>query len=97
MSQLFDLLIGPVVSEKATSLMQEGQYVFYVRPEADKITLTRAFEQAFEGRKIKSIKTVRESSRTITRGRRKGQQPARKKAIIRIEGEPLDLFGQGAV
>ena len=43
-----DVLIEPVLSEKATMLREEGKYVFKVSPSADKIQIKEAVRKLFD-------------------------------------------------
>ena len=47
-----DILIEPVLSEKATQLREEGKYVFKVHPDASKIQIKEAV------RKLYGVKVV---------------------------------------
>jgi len=42
-----DVLIAPVLTEKALMLHRDGKYTFYVRKDANKIDIKRAVEQVF--------------------------------------------------
>ena len=46
--RLMQVLLGPHVSEKATSLAEKGQVVFKVRRDASKTEVRRAVELLFE-------------------------------------------------
>ena len=41
------VLVRPVVSEKSYALMEDGAYIFVVSPDATKIDVRHAVEQAF--------------------------------------------------
>jgi large subunit ribosomal protein L23 len=91
-ARLSELLIKPLVTEKATSLVAENQYTFKVLPEANKIELTQAFELMFPGRKVLKIQTTKIYPQQKRVGRRTGQTPVGKKAIFTIQGDPIELF-----
>lgn len=91
-SELLNLLIRPIVSEKAMQLAALQQYVFEVDRRACKIQLSQAFELAFPGRKVVAIKTIKVPSYTKRFGKRSGRTQEKRKAIFSIEGEPLELF-----
>ncbi|GAC56460.1 50S ribosomal protein L23 [Gordonia hirsuta DSM 44140 = NBRC 16056] len=92
-----DIIVAPVVSEKAYGLLEEGQYTFLVHPDANKTQIKIAVEQIF-GVKVDSVNTAnREGKRKRTRsgyGKRKNT----KRAIVTLrEGStPIEIFG-GAV
>ena len=94
MKDASEVLLRPVVSEKSYRLMEDGVYVFVVAPEATRVDVRRAVEQAF-GVRVTDVNTlnrkgkVRRNRRTNTVGRR----PNTKRAIVTlVEGDRIDLF-----
>jgi large subunit ribosomal protein L23 len=91
-AQLYDLLKRPIVTEKSTSLAELGQYVFEVNKDANKIQLAQAFELAFPGRKVKSVRLIKVPAHSKRYGKRIGTTSEKRKAIFSIEGEPIEFF-----
>jgi large subunit ribosomal protein L23 len=91
-SDYYELLKRPLITEKSTSLAQNGQYVFLVEKTANKIELAKAFEIAFPGRKVKAVRLIKIPSRAKRVGRKQGQTPERRKAIFSVVGEPIEFF-----
>ena len=56
-----DVLIEPVMTEKATLLREEGKYVFKVHPDASKIEIKEAVRRLFN---VKVV-TTRHSGSTM--------------------------------
>ena len=88
-----DVLLAPVVSEKAYGLLDENKYTFLVRKDANKTQIKIAVEAVF-GVKVLSVNTLnRPGKRQRTRtgfGKRKDT----KRAIVSlVEGDRIDLFG----
>jgi len=52
-----DVLLAPVVSEKAYSLLDENKYTFLVAPSANKTEIKLAVEAVF-GVKVLSVNTM---------------------------------------
>ncbi len=89
---LEDILIEPVLSEKATMLRDEGKYVFKVHPDANKFEIKNAVSKLFNvkvldctvlnvGGKVKRVRT------------RPGKTSSWKKAIVRLApGETIKVF-----
>ena len=87
-----DILIEPVLSEKATLLREEGKYVFKVHPAANKYEIKEAVRRLFNvkvvdcsvmnvGGKLKRVRT------------RPGRTSSWKKAIVRLApGETIKVF-----
>jgi large subunit ribosomal protein L23 len=91
--RLYQLLLRPIVTEKTTMLAEKhGQYTFEVLQGANKIELSQAFELAFPGRKVQSVRVVRVPYRTKRYGKRTGTIPERRKAIFQAMGEPPEFF-----
>ena len=97
---MISIIKRPVVTEKAMRFTEQGQYVFEVDPDANKIEIKRAIEELFEV-KVTSVRTARIKGKTRTRitrsGIMKGKTPLRKKAYITLkEGDVIDLVSGGA-
>ena len=91
-SSILQFLIRPVFTEKSFTLAQMQQYVFEVNPVANKIQLKQAFEMAFPGRKVTSVKVIKVAERTKRFGKRTITVPAGRKAVFTVQGEPLTIF-----
>jgi len=90
--QLANILIKPVVTEKAGALNELNQYVFVVDRRANKITIAKAVE-AFYGVKPVSINIINMSGKKVTRGRIKGQRSSWKKAIVTLPaGKTIAIY-----
>ncbi len=89
-----DILLAPVVSEKSYGLIEERQYTFIVRPDANKTQIKTAVEQVF-GVKVVSVNTL---NRPGKRKRSKdgfGKRKDTKRAIVTLsqESRTIDVFG----
>lgn len=98
--RLEDIIKRPLITEKNTMLMEQGQYSFEVATEANKIQIKAAVESTFNVR-VKAVNTLnvkrKVRSRVASRrgGRIVGHEPAWKKAIVTLHpGERIDLFEQ---
>ena len=89
---LEDILIEPVLSEKATLLREEGQYVFKVHPDANKYEIKEAVRRLFNVKVIDC--TVMNVGGKLKRVRtRPGRTSSWKKAIVRLApGESIKVF-----
>ena len=88
----YDVLVGPLVTEKATMLSEHGQIAFRVRLDATKAEIRRAVENLFDV-KVTAVNTLRVKGKTkLFRGRR-GRWSGYKKAIITLaEGQNVDYL-----
>ena len=89
---LADLIIKPLVTEKATLLMEQNQYVFEVVPKATKPDIKAAIESLFDV-KVTSVNTARPPRKKKRVGRFLGFKPQIKRAIVTLkEGDSITLF-----
>jgi large subunit ribosomal protein L23 len=87
----YDVILSPVITEKATMASERSQVVFKVSRTATKPQIKAAVEKLFDV-KVKQVNTlVRKGKIKITRGRR-GEQSDTKRAIVTLEeGHRIDV------
>ena len=87
----YDVILAPVITEKATMASEENKVVFKVRKDATKPQIKAAVEQLFDV-KVTAVNTlVRKGKRKAFRGIR-GQQSDIKKAVVTLaEGHKIDV------
>ena len=87
----YDVILSPVITEKATNASERNQVMFKVAPHATKPQIKEAVEKLFDV-KVKSVNTlVRKGKKKAFRGR-PGQQSDVKKAIVTLEeGHRIDV------
>jgi len=90
LEKLYDVIKAPMITEKSMAATTLGQYTFEVVKTATKIEIAQAVELAFPGRKVKKVRTVYMPSHAKRVGRKQGQTQSSKKAIVTIEGEPIE-------
>ena len=87
----YDVIVSPVITEKATALSEHNKVVFKVRKDATKPQIKEAVEALFD-RKVKSVNTIVSKGKTK---RWKGKPYSRsdeKKAIVTLEaGQSIDV------
>ncbi len=92
MTSLNDILIQPVLSEKATALREEGKYVFVVAPSANKIQIKEAVSKLFNV-KVVSCTTTNVSGKSKRVRGKPGRTASWKKAVVRLApGETIKVF-----
>ena len=87
----YDVIVSPVITEKATNLTEQNKVVFRVAPKATKPQIKEAVEKLFEV-KVTSVNTmVTKGKKKFFRGQR-GQRSDVKKAIVTLaEGDTIDV------
>ena len=91
----YQTLVRPIISEKSTMLGEQGKYVFEVAPDANKIQIKQAVEQAFASKKIEveKVNIQRQPAKRRRIGRSVGMTRSWKKAVVTLKaGQRLDLF-----
>ena len=89
--RLYDVIVSPVITEKATMASEHNKVIFKVALNATKPQIKEAVEKLFDV-KVKSVNTlVRKGKFKAFRGR-PGQQQDLKKAIVTLEeGHRIDV------
>ena len=87
----YDVIVAPVITEKATMASEYNKVVFKVARKASKPQIKEAVERLFEVR-VKSVNTLVTKGKTkMFRGQR-GQRSDVKKAIVTLaEGQTIDV------
>lgn len=97
---MITVLKKPVITEKASKVGHQGQYVFEVDPNANKLQIRDAIKTMFEVDAV-SIRTVRTKGKVKARMTRRGLQVGKtnlkKKAYVTLkEGQTIDIVaGEG--
>ncbi len=87
-----DVLIRPVVTEKALSMMEENKYTFFVNTDANKIEIKNAVKKQFDV-DVDKVTTVTVRGKKRRQGRFVGKTSDRKKAIVKLKaGSKIELF-----
>jgi large subunit ribosomal protein L23 len=90
--RLPDVIRRPLITEKATRLLEDNQYTFEVDPRAAKPDIKAAVEELFSV-KVVGVSTMNPPPRTRRVGRFSGKRARVKKAIVRLaEGQSIPLF-----
>jgi large subunit ribosomal protein L23 len=89
-----DVIQAPLISEKGTALAESAnQFLFKVRPDANKIEVKRAVETIFKV-KVLDVRMARYLGKIRRIGRSMGRRSDWKKAYVTLkEGDKIDFFG----
>jgi large subunit ribosomal protein L23 len=89
--QMYDLILGPVITEKSTQGGEHNQVTFRVRQEATKPQVKVAIEGLF-GVKVKAVNTLNQKGKVKRFRGRLGKRNDVKKAIVTLEeGHSIDI------
>lgn len=90
-NKAYDLILKPVITEKATLGVEHNQITFRVPLDAAKPEIKLAVESLFKV-KVKAVNTVRQRGKVKRFRGRKGKRPDYKKAIVSLEeGHSIDV------
>ncbi|MBI1329976.1 MAG: 50S ribosomal protein L23 [Alphaproteobacteria bacterium] len=91
MSSNYDVILSPVITEKATKLSEANQVVFRVTLDATKPKIAKAVEDLFKV-KVKAVNTVRVKGKTKMARGSAYQRSDFKKAVVTLEeGHQIDI------
>jgi large subunit ribosomal protein L23 len=99
----FDVILGPVITERATQLQEEQNvYTFIVHPDANKHQIADAVEKGWDV-VVEKVRTAqyRGKARRAFIGRMNqrspiGRRPSYKKALVRLaEGDKIEFYEAG--
>ncbi len=90
-SRHYDIIVSPVITEKATSASEHNKVVFKVAAKATKPQIKEAVEKLFDV-KVKGVNTlVRKGKTKVFRGQF-GSQSDTKRAVVTLEeGHRIDV------
>ncbi|MEM6445043.1 MAG: 50S ribosomal protein L23 [Cyanobacteria bacterium J06642_2] len=89
---LADILIRPIVTEKATALMEDNKYTFEVLDTATKPSIRYAVEEMF-GVRVTSVNTYQLPRKKRRLGKFVGYCTRHKRAVVTLaSGDSIALF-----
>ncbi len=103
MSDVYDVIYAPVVTEKSAEAIEEDNvYTFIVAKKANKIEISRAVETIWDV-KVSDVRTMRYNGKVkralmgrLSQTSKIGRRPAFKKAIVQLaEGDQIEFYEVG--
>lgn len=89
-----DVILAPVISEKSYGLLEERQYTFVVRPDANKTQIKIAVQQIFDVT-VASVNTLNREGKRKRSRRGVGKRKDTKRAVVTVtpDSRTIDVFG----
>ena len=89
-----DIILRPVLTEKAYDGFADKRYVFEVALGANKTELKQAIEAVFDGVKVDTVNTLRTLGKIKRQGRTSGRTPEIKKAYVTLkkDSKTIEFF-----
>ena len=93
MTKAFDIIQGPIITEKTMALKENfNKYTFKVAQSANKVEIKNAIEQIFKV-KVESVNTINVLPKRKRVGKYEGYTAAYKKAIVKLAADnKIDAF-----
>ncbi|WP_026606365.1 50S ribosomal protein L23 [Methylocapsa acidiphila] len=87
----YDVILAPVITEKATLASEANQVIFKVPKTATKPEIKAAVERLFDV-KVESVNTlIRKGKRKVFKGTRGVQSDVKKAVVTLAEGHKIDV------
>ena len=87
----YDVIVAPVITEKATLASEANQVIFKVRKNATKPEIKAAVERLFDV-KVEAVNTlIRKGKRKVFKGTRGVQSDLKKAVVTLAEGHKIDV------
>ncbi|WP_158813262.1 50S ribosomal protein L23 [Methylocapsa sp. S129] len=87
----YDIIVSPIITEKATLASENNQVVFKVRRNATKPQIKAAVEKLFDV-KVTAVNTLlRKGKNKVFRGVRGVQQDVKKAVVTLADGHRIDV------
>jgi large subunit ribosomal protein L23 len=87
-----EVLLAPVVTEKAYVGVETGRYSFRVHPDAHKTQVRQAVEELFDVTVLR-VNILKVQAKPKRRGMVKGVKPGWKKAVVQLApGQSIEIF-----
>lgn len=87
----YDVIVAPVITEKATLAAESNQVIFKVNRKATKPEIKAAVEHLFDV-KVESVNTlIRKGKRKVFKGTRGVQSDVKKAIVTLAEGHRIDV------
>ena len=89
-----DIIKYPIITDKATRLLENNQYSFVVNPSSNKITIKAAIEYLF------NVKVIKVNTSILPKKKKRigmsiGYKPNYKKAIVTLaDQDTINLFSE---
>ena len=88
----YQVIVRPLITEKATILAGERKYAFEVAPHANKIQIRNAVQKVFSVN-VTKVNTLTVHGKRRSRGRLQSRTSDWKKAIVTLaEGDSIQIF-----
>ncbi|HHW71419.1 MAG TPA: 50S ribosomal protein L23 [Clostridiales bacterium] len=90
MTNPYEIIIRPILTEKSYDQLADKKYTFLVNPKANKAQIKRAIEEIFDV-KVEKVNTIRQLGKVKRMGMYSGRRPSYKKAIVKLTPDSKEI------
>ncbi len=91
-NESYRVLVSPLITERATTLVGENKYVFIVAASANKIEIAKAIKATYNVTP-KQVNVINVSGKKVSRGRISGERSDWRKAIVTLaKGDAIKIY-----
>ena len=87
----YDIVIRPIITERAMAGAADKKYVFEVAKSAGKVEIKKAVEELFPGTKVKKVNTLNVRGQKRRQGANVGYTPSWKKAVVTLTEDSKEI------
>ena len=91
MMTAYDIVIRPIITERAMAGAADKKYVFEVAKSAGKGEIKKAVEELFPGTKVKKVNTLNVRGQKRRQGANVGYTPSWKKAVVTLTEDSKEI------
>ena len=91
MMTAYDIVIRPIITERAMAGAADKKYVFEVAKSAGKVEIKKAVEELFPGTKVKKVNTLNVRGQKRRQGANVGYTPSWKKAVVTLTEDSKEI------
>lgn len=92
-TDIHQIIVKPLMTEKTSRDQQLGKYWFVVAPEATKVAIRQAVEKIFKV-KVSKVNVANLGGKRKRWGKKMGKTPDRRRAVVTLApGEKIELAG----
>ena len=91
MMTAYDIVIRPIITERAMAGSADKKYVFEVSKSARKVEIKKAVEELFPGTKVKKVNTLNVRVKKRRQGANVGYTPSWKKAVVTLPEDSKEI------
>jgi len=95
MKKIQEVILRPLVTERAMALKEKGKYLFEVHPDATKSEIRDAIERIFKKDKVQvtKVNTTTVPGKVRRFGRNESKEYRWKKAVVTVKaGQKIEVF-----